>query len=407
MQNEETNQQKSFEKHDYGNLAGFANNLLRLIESEAVLNDGSGVVSLDAKFGMGKTHFLQMFETHLETKGFDCFFIDAWRGDFYHSPLLTILLEFVNYLDKNKKLTAELKQELLEILKIACRTAGLAGNQLLKNATGIDCKEIFNEAKEKSEMDKVLQDYREQKDLLQNTKDFLETYIKQLKKPLVILVDELDRAKPSYAVEFLESLKHFFDVKNIVFVLAVNREQIESSVKCLYGNLNFNEYYRKFATSNISLPYFLGNSNILSNYIQKKVTHQLDRLFPISISRYFFGYFSNVFELSPRQINEFCKIFLYTDNHWSHDLNKIIFAICLHIKDPKETKRIAEGSDFSDEFKQLFTKNIQQTSEAEKIEVENVKIEVEEIMSQHKEKPNVMQKYAKDILNAQKMILFS
>ncbi len=78
----------------------------------------------------------------------------------------------------------------------------------------------------------------------------------------------------------------------------------------------------------------------------------------------------------------------------------MIFAICLHIKDPKETKLIAEGSDFSDEFKQLFTKNMRQTSEY-------VKIEVEEIMSQHKEKPNVMQKYAKDILNAQKMISFS
>ena len=405
MSNQKVERQKYFTNDDYGNLTPFANNLVKLITVEAAVNDGSGVISLDAKFGMGKTNFLQMFETHLKSQEFECFFIDAWSNDFYHSPLLTIIVEFINYLDKEGKLTSKLKEESAKILKIAFSTVATAGGQVLNKVTGIDFKEIVDGATKATEsiVDKVLQDYREQKESLQNTKDFLETYIKQLKKPLVILVDELDRTRPSYAVEFLESLKHFFDVKNIVFVLAVNREQIEKSVKCLYGELDFNEYYRKFATSNISLPYFLGNSDILSNYIQKKVTHQLDRLFPpTSSSWYFFGYFSNVFELSPRQINEFCKIFLYTCNHWGN-ANTIIFAICLHIKDPKETKRIAEGSDFSDEFKQLFTKNIQQTSEAEKIEVENVKIQVEKIMSQ----PNLMQGYATEILSAQNMISFS
>ncbi len=270
--NQKVERQKNFINDDYGNLTTFAGNLVKLIEVEATVNEGSGFISLDAKFGMGKTHFLQMFETHLKNQEFECFFIDAWRNDFYHSPLLTILLEFVNYLDKNKKLIKS-KEEFAKILKIAFSTLTTISGQLLNKVTGFDVEAVVDGATKATEsvVDKVLQDYREQKESLQNTKDFLETYIEKLaKKPLVILVDELDRARPSYAVEFLESLKHFFDVKNIVFVLAVNREQIEKSVKCLYGELDFNEYYRKFATSNISLPYFLGNSNIFSNYIQKK-----------------------------------------------------------------------------------------------------------------------------------------
>ncbi|NBR95245.1 MAG: hypothetical protein EBT55_02920 [Proteobacteria bacterium] len=383
--NQKVERQKNFINDDYGNLTTFANNLVNLIEVEAAVNEGSGVISLDAKFGMGKTHFLQMFETHLKNQEFECFFIDAWRNDFYHSSLLTILLEFANYLDEKGK-----KDESAKILKIAFSTLATISGQLLNKVTGIDGKEIVVEATKTTEtvVDEVLQDYREQKESLQNTKDFLETYIEKLaKKPLVILVDELDRARPSYAVEFLESLKHFFDVKNIVFVLAVNREQIEKSVKCLYGELDFNEYYRKFATSNISLPYFLGDSQ---EYITKKFTEissKLENKFPLDFSS--LNYFVLVFKLSPRQINEFFKIFLYMRNN----SGEMMLAICLYIKDPKETKRIAEGEHFGDDVKQLFAKHIS--------------VEVEEIMSQHKEKPNVMQKYAKDILNAQKMISFS
>ena len=92
-----------------------------------------------------------------------------------------------------------------------------------------------------------------------------------------------------------------------------------------------------------------------------------------------------------------------------------MLAILMHIKDPKETKRIAEGNDFSDEFKLLFTKDIpypyphtlESREQILQRNLKQVKQEVEEIMSQHKEKSNVMQKYAKDILNAQNMISFS
>ena len=74
-------------------------------------------------------------------------------------------------------------------------------------------------------------------------------------KKLFIIVDELDRARPDYAVHFLEDMKHFFDIENIIFLIAVNREQIEMTCKCLYGeNLDFEGYYRKFFKMEIDLP---------------------------------------------------------------------------------------------------------------------------------------------------------
>ena len=52
----------------------------------------------------------------------------------------------------------------------------------------------------------------------------------------MIVIDELDRCRPSYAVEILEMAKHLFSVDRVVFVLSINRDQLAHSVKVLYGS---------------------------------------------------------------------------------------------------------------------------------------------------------------------------
>ena len=52
--------------------------------------------------------------------------------------------------------------------------------------------------------------------------------------PLIVMIDELDRCRPSFAVEFLETAKHLFAVDQVVFVLAVNRKELAHAVKALY-----------------------------------------------------------------------------------------------------------------------------------------------------------------------------
>ncbi|MCV5870246.1 KAP family NTPase, partial [Escherichia coli] len=36
---------------------------------------------------------------------------------------------------------------------------------------------------------------------------------------LTIIIDELDRCKPSFAISIIENIKHVFDIKNINFLL--------------------------------------------------------------------------------------------------------------------------------------------------------------------------------------------
>ena len=74
-------------------------------------------------------------------------------------------------------------------------------------------------------------------------------------KPIVVIIDEIDRCRPTYAVELLEAAKHLFSVNHVVFVLGINREQLAHSICALYGSdFNADVYLRRFIDASIHLP---------------------------------------------------------------------------------------------------------------------------------------------------------
>ena len=52
---------------------------------------------------------------------------------------------------------------------------------------------------------------------------------------IVMIIDELDRCRPDYAVRFLETIKHVFEIDHVAYLIAVNREQLVNSMKGVYG----------------------------------------------------------------------------------------------------------------------------------------------------------------------------
>src|SRR5690606_22631130 len=52
---------------------------------------------------------------------------------------------------------------------------------------------------------------------------------------MFVLVDELDRCRPSYAVALLERVKHLFDAPRVVFVFATDSGQLRHSISGAYG----------------------------------------------------------------------------------------------------------------------------------------------------------------------------
>jgi hypothetical protein len=73
--------------------------------------------------------------------------------------------------------------------------------------------------------------------------------------PLAILVDELDRCRPDFALGLLERIKHLFDVEGVAFVLFVNRGQIETYIRTVYGaEVDAAAYLLKFGNVFVDLP---------------------------------------------------------------------------------------------------------------------------------------------------------
>ena len=96
-----------------------------------------------------------------------------------------------------------------------------------------------------------LEDYKNYKKLLEEFKDTLS----KEESPKIIIIDELDRCRPDYAIQLLEIIKHIFDVKNIIFLFLINREQLESIVSTIYMNSNLsNKYFEKFYDVELNLP---------------------------------------------------------------------------------------------------------------------------------------------------------
>jgi hypothetical protein len=72
---------------------------------------------------------------------------------------------------------------------------------------------------------------------------------------LFIFIDELDRCRPTYAIELLERIKHLLDIEGLVFVLAMDKIQLSHSVKGIYGaEFEALGYLRRFIDIEYTLP---------------------------------------------------------------------------------------------------------------------------------------------------------
>jgi hypothetical protein len=66
-------------------------------------------------------------------------------------------------------------------------------------------------------------------------------------KPLVFIIDELDRCTPPFALNLLERVKHIFTVQNVHFVLGIHEGQLCESIKAIYGrDIEARKYLQKF-----------------------------------------------------------------------------------------------------------------------------------------------------------------
>lgn len=209
------------------------------------LNLENGVVlGLDASWGKGKTTFVNLWEEYLKQnyQDFNIIKFNAWENDDSGSPLLS----FITELDSTFPDT-DLKEKVLEKGKQLIKKVGWI---ILDKATqGIISEDI---CKKNDENDLIFQEKQRKK----LKKDFKEELSKLANdKKIIFFIDELDRCRPTYAIELLETIKHLFNIKNCIFVIAWDKSQLSHSIKTVYGNdMDSEGYLRRFIDLDYQLP---------------------------------------------------------------------------------------------------------------------------------------------------------
>ena len=247
----------------------FENDLLDRREQVEVLThivgsiEGPCTIAIDAPWGAGKTTFIRMWSQHLRSNEFPVVSFNAWETDFLDEPFIALSEELSQGVQQyaDESLSEKIKDVKQMSLEVARRA--LPGLLRLATAGVLDVNPIIN--KEAVEMlssiaqERLAAHLATQKSL-QDFRNSLEDMAKTLSEcnsglPLVVIIDELDRCRPSYATELLEIAKHFFVVNNIVFVLAVNRSELTHSIRALYGEaFDAFGYLRRFFDIDFRLP---------------------------------------------------------------------------------------------------------------------------------------------------------
>jgi hypothetical protein len=256
----------TFEKNDKLNLKPLSTKLEKFLSVEHDFVDGSLVVSLNAPFGSGKTTFLAMWKNDLDERRQKddslplAVMLNAWENDYCGDPLLSVITGLIRAAETNNPNGQTDGQSLREAAKdIAWFTIGLA-NQAASKLSGIDVIAAgeFAENKKKGRIKETpdfVSLYEHRAEALAKLKITLRKVFGDTKPKAIIFIDELDRCRPDYAINYLETIKHVFDIHGLTFVLAVDYEQLGCSARSLFGHdLVFAEYFRKFVQRSLSLP---------------------------------------------------------------------------------------------------------------------------------------------------------
>lgn len=337
--------------------------LYHLIKTRADLraNAGSIVINVDAAWGQGKSYFLENMYRDVLRREHPAITIDAWKYDFVDDPYTYVMAELNAYFNKLVEKTQKpktTKDKALHTIKAVQNNAGkllwtgLKGaakrasryvvaegademveiiEQYAPDALAEEAKGLVDDAGKQvikvsdeiitSYIKRRLDDFSETKDSLENFRENLSKLINLMHSefgmqlPMFVFVDELDRCRPTYAIQMLERIKHLFDIPNLAFVIATDTTSLSHSIKAVYGSeFRSREYLGRFFGRTYRLAR-ASRHDIIYNMIRKN-DFEIDRWsFPKSSPNLksiceFIDITSQKFDMSIRQTEQSVNLLL-------------------------------------------------------------------------------------------------
>lgn len=314
------------------------------IEHRIFADNDNYVLCINGAWGTGKTFFINRWKLSLEKKGYDAIYFNAWENDCGEDPLVFLATLIYNKIDTENEDT---KNSFKSVIGAMALFAGksiikgaitkLLGNYVAEEVAqktgdivekGID---VFLEKNRSVLGNELIESSNKKVAFTNEFKDVLTKVISQIltkkEKPIVFFIDELDRCKPTYAIEVLERIKHLFDMYGLKIVIACDISQLSESVKSIYGN-NFNAlgYLQRFFDNIRDLKIFLFCGLLANSNYRYSLWNGL---YP-SLSS-----FHKIMNFSARDIKKIKEELIVRSHAFatnSEYLQLVLFLICLKIK---------------------------------------------------------------------------
>lgn len=166
------------------------------------------------------------------------FYYDAWANDNDVDPMLSIIYQLA--VSSGTEFFFDDPKSLLK--SAAYIIEQFAGNNNLQFA-------------ETLKKDNSLEIIKQQKVLQKSITDFLSELIPEHGDRMIIIIDELDRCRPDFAVSLLERVKHYFLNDRVTFIFSINTLELQHTISNVYGvGFDSCRYLDRFFDLQIDLP---------------------------------------------------------------------------------------------------------------------------------------------------------
>lgn len=214
----------------------------------------NGFILIDGEWGSGKTTLLKLLKEEIENDN-NVIKYNCWENSFYPDPLIAIISSITDQTDKKSDIN-KLGIKLMRYFRPSISSFSIFGFEI--NWT----KKRQND--EYISLEKYIENFRK------GLNDFNKNNIgEDNKKARIILVDELDRCLPEYAIKVLERLYLLLkDVNDVIVMIAADKAQLENSIKTIFGSdFDLNKYLKKFIDFTYYLNYgVVDDNNVLERF---------------------------------------------------------------------------------------------------------------------------------------------
>ncbi|MGJ8598068.1 KAP family P-loop NTPase fold protein [Sulfitobacter sp.] len=260
-------------EHDRLGYKAIGETFTNLVKS---IND-SKVISIEAGFGRGKTFFRKAWSDHLRAAGEVVVEVDAQQSDHSGDALVTLMGALVEAIPREDDGTGQ--KVLGSFKKYGGIGAKAVAKIVLKSGADELIEAITDDAIDKlndfDALDSVVNELGEgmskaagqfiaaqmaaervRKKELPDQLEALRSSLTQGKETgrVIVVIDELDRCHPDYAIAVLEAMKLVFNQSGFVFCLMVNADYLEALARHRFGTpTNDEKYLDKFVDIRLGL----------------------------------------------------------------------------------------------------------------------------------------------------------